>query len=87
MEGTLEGGARPVNKETRPRLHPDDFLTYEELIERLPQPMTKEAIRTLRRYHGLPAHKIGVHTMFLGREVIEASARPRSEPKDIDGED
>lgn len=57
------------------RLRPDDFLTFDELLEKLPKPMDREAIRKLRRDHGLPAHRIGVHTMFLGAEVIAASAR------------
>lgn len=69
------------------RLRPDDFLTYDELIEALPKPMNKDAIRKLRKFHALPVHRIGVHTMFLGREVIEASARPPRDPdtdEDVD---
>lgn len=56
------------------RLRPDDFLTYDELLLVLPQPMTREAIRKLVKENGLKVHRIGLHRMFLGAEVIAASA-------------
>lgn len=75
----------PSKSKIRPehtRLRPDDFLTFDELIEKLPKPIDREAIRKLRRDHGLPVHRIGVHTMFLGAEVIAASARAASTEED-----
>jgi hypothetical protein len=55
------------------RLRPDDFVTYDELLTLLPQPMNKDAIRKLVKEKRLPVHKIGMHRMFLGAEVIACS--------------
>jgi hypothetical protein len=55
------------------RLRPDDFLTYDELLMVLPPKTTKDAIRKLVKERGLPVHRIGMHRMFLGSEVIAAS--------------
>lgn len=72
---TDAGSTTPIPR----RLRPDDFVTYDELLMLLPQPMNKDAIRKLVREKRLPVHKIGMHRMFLGAEVIAASADHPSE--------
>lgn len=57
-----------------PPLRADEFLTFDQLMERLPKPMTREAIRKLVKERGLKVHRIGLHRMFFVSEVIAASA-------------
>ena len=52
----------------------DEFLSFEELMERLPGNTNRDAIRRLVKERGLPVHKIGKHRMFYVRELIAASA-------------
>lgn len=79
MGETHDRGSTPqVNPEPTPRerapLRDYEFLTFEELMERLPRPINREAIRKLIRERSLPVHRIGKHCMFYVREVIIASA-------------
>lgn len=78
MGETHDRGATPqVNPETTPRkrepLRDYEFLTFEELMERLPENVNRDAIRKLVRERGLQVHRIGRHRMFYVREVIVAS--------------
>lgn len=55
-------------------LRADEFLSFEQLMKRLPKPINRDAIRKLVKERGLPVHRIGKHCMFYVREVIAASA-------------
>jgi hypothetical protein len=51
-----------------------DFLTFEQLMDKLPDSTSREAIRKLERERGLPAHRIGKTKFYYVRELIAASA-------------
>jgi len=63
-----------VQNSPRMPLRADEFLTFDELMERLPPKTTREAIRKLVKERGLKVHRIGLHRMFWVQEVIVASA-------------
>ena len=51
----------------------DEFYTYDQLMARLPERTSREAIRKLVREKALPVHDIGGFSWFFGLEVIHAS--------------
>ena len=65
--------------EATPRVNPkplleNEFLSFDDLMTRLPSTTSREAIRVLCRDRGLRKHRIGKTVFFHVRELIAASA-------------
>ncbi len=85
-KATVDGVAPSVNEFPLPPLREDEFLPFGELMKRLPDSVSKEAIRKLWREGLLPRHRLGRVTYIHVRELIVATRTGTGEDEGDDDE-
>lgn len=85
-KATVDGVAPSVNEFPPQPLREDEFLPFSELMKRLPDSVSKEAIRKLWREGLLPRHRLGKVSYIHVRELILATRAGTGEEEGEDDE-